>query len=70
MLKKILPVLITLAIVHNTPTAWAAEAPKTDSFYLPKSLDLSPLRLHNIESNLTERILIMLNSLKHWILKQ
>ncbi|CNH38313.1 catalase/peroxidase HPI [Yersinia pseudotuberculosis] len=51
MLKKILPVLITLAIVHNTPTAWAAEAPKTDSFYLPKSLDLSPLRLHNIESN-------------------
>lgn len=47
---KILPVLITLAIVHNTPTAWAAEAPKTDSFYLPKA-SISPLRLHNIESN-------------------
>ncbi|WP_145475641.1 catalase/peroxidase HPI [Yersinia similis] len=51
MLKKILPVLITLAIVNNTSTAWAVETSNTDSFYLPKSLDLSPLRLHNIESN-------------------
>ncbi|AHK20025.1 peroxidase [Yersinia similis] len=51
MLKKILPVLITLAIVNNTSTAWAVETSNADSFYLPKSLDLSPLRLHNIESN-------------------
>ncbi|RWR01020.1 peroxidase [[Pantoea] beijingensis] len=51
MFKKILPLLITLAMTNGMSAAWADEKSPSTNFYQPNTLDLSPLRLHSAESN-------------------
>ncbi len=51
MFKKILPFLVTLAIINGMSVAWADEKLPSTNFYQPNTLDLSPLRLHGAESN-------------------
>ncbi|ECG5644080.1 catalase/peroxidase HPI [Salmonella enterica subsp. enterica serovar Poona] len=55
---KILPVIITLALMNCTATAMAAGSPASqnmqpaqNNFWWPQKIDLSPLRLHDVESN-------------------
>jgi len=40
-----------IAIGGGTPSAWADGAPRPNMFWWPESLDLSPLRSHDVESN-------------------
>ncbi|EBX1769791.1 catalase/peroxidase HPI [Salmonella enterica subsp. enterica serovar Poona] len=48
---KILPVIIAAVLLNSVPTAWAESMSEHDNFWWPQKLDLSPLRLHDIESN-------------------
>lgn len=48
---KILPVIITIALLSSAPTAQADSSTRHDSFWWPQKLDLSSLRLHDVESN-------------------
>ncbi|HAK4778361.1 TPA: catalase/peroxidase HPI [Salmonella enterica] len=55
---KILPVIITLALMNCTATTMAAGSPASqnmqpaqNNFWWPQKIDLSPLRLHDVESN-------------------
>lgn len=49
--KKILPAIIALTLLDFASTGWADDTTKTDNFWWPQKLDLSPLRLHDVESN-------------------
>lgn len=51
MIKKTLPVLIFLAISSSLSPAAADGNKGAEKFYYPETLDLTPLRLHNPESN-------------------
>ena len=51
MIKKILPVLIFLAISRSLSPAVADDKKGSEKFYYPETLDLAPLRLHSPESN-------------------
>ncbi|EAZ0569329.1 catalase/peroxidase HPI [Salmonella enterica] len=48
---KILPVIIATVLLSSVPTAQAENMSEHDNFWWPQKLDLSPLRLHDIESN-------------------
>lgn len=48
---KILPVIITIALLSSAPTAQADSSTRHNSFWWPQKLDLSSLRLHDVESN-------------------
>ena len=51
MLKRNLSLLAALAVLM-TPIASSAQGmPKSNQFWWPDQLDLSPLRAHNIESS-------------------
>ncbi|EGK1568316.1 catalase/peroxidase HPI [Salmonella enterica] len=48
---KILPVIIATVLLNSVPTVWAESMSEHDNFWWPQKIDLSPLRLHDIESN-------------------
>lgn len=48
---KILPVIIAVALLSSTPTVQADSSTRHDNFWWPQTLDLSSLRLHDVESN-------------------
>ncbi|EBH2659581.1 catalase/peroxidase HPI [Salmonella enterica subsp. enterica serovar Miami] len=49
--RKILSAIITATLFNFSLSAWADNIPRPDSFWWPQKLDLSPLRLHDVESN-------------------
>ncbi|ECM8010485.1 catalase/peroxidase HPI [Salmonella enterica subsp. enterica serovar Newport] len=48
---KILPVIIAVALLSSASAVQADSTTRHDNFWWPQTLDLSPLRLHDVESN-------------------
>ena len=49
--KSVVAALAIIAMSAGTVAAWADGAPRTNDFWWPERLDLSPLRQHDVESN-------------------
>ncbi len=49
--KSVVAALAVIAMSAGTVAAWADGAPRTNDFWWPERLDLSPLRQHDVESN-------------------
>lgn len=49
--KSVVAALAIIAMSAGTIAAWADGAPRTNDFWWPERLDLSPLRQHDVESN-------------------
>ena len=49
--KSVVAAFAIIAMSAGTVAAWADGAPRTNDFWWPERLDLSPLRQHDVESN-------------------
>ncbi|MGV3345444.1 catalase/peroxidase HPI [Enterobacteriaceae bacterium LUAb1] len=50
-MKKLSSAIIAAAIISSTAPVWADNTSSTKTFWWPETLDLSPLRMHSVESN-------------------
>ncbi len=67
MFKKILPLLITLAMTNGMSAAWADEKSPSTNFYQPNTLDLSPF-VYTVQNQILMAVtLTMQKNSTRWI---